>query len=142
MLLLFVGIGVVQGITGGDTIVGGTFSRRRWHDMREAERLEREKAERAERDEKLRVRAERRRRAAETAAERERARIEAKTQGDAVAVQLAQQHAQAAARGVETLRQIAALASAQQAAAHGAVPAHDDDEDALLALILAMQHGG
>ena len=88
-------------------------------------------------DEKLRRRAEERRRQLAASARRRAAREASKAEGEALASVLALAHQEAAARGIDRLRAIAHAAGAQAAIGRSASSIDDDDED-VMALILAM----
>lgn len=135
---------------GGGVITGGTFSRKRWHDMLAAEaRREREDARRR-REKRLRKAAERRDRERAFAEARRRAREDEKARGEAATATLRLTHAAAAARGLERLRAIAAAAAAQSQAGRAAAsapalghePGVDQDEEEAIALLLLAHHGG
>jgi hypothetical protein len=88
-------------------------------------------------DERLRGRAEERRRQLAEAGRRRAARETSKAEGEARAGMLAFAHRQAAARGMDRLRAIAEAAGAQAAIGRSAPSIDDDDED-VIALIMAM----
>jgi hypothetical protein len=121
----------------GSSISGGTFSRKRWRDL--LDEGDRQRAAEARRiaDEKLRGRAEERRRQLAEAERRGAAREASKAEGEALANALALAHQEAAARGIDRLRAVAHAAAAQAAIGRSASSIDDDDED-VMALIMAM----
>jgi hypothetical protein len=121
----------------GSSISGGTFSRKRWRDMLDEEDRQRAAEARRIADEKLRRRAEERRRQLAEAERRRAAREVSKARGEALANALALAHQEAAARGMDRLRAIAQAAAAQSAIGRSAPSIDNDDED-VIALIIAM----
>jgi hypothetical protein len=143
MLLLFFS-GIKRRPSVGSSISGGTFSRKRWHDIVEAQEVRLRRAEEKARREKEREFAQRTAVRQANMRVRQEAREAAKAQDEAQIHALALANHNAAARGLEQLRQVAALAAAQAragAAAHPLAPvranAPDDDEEAMALLLLA-----
>jgi hypothetical protein len=121
----------------GSSISGGNFSRKRWRDMLDDEERQRAAEARKIADEKLRRRAKERRRQLADAGRRRAAREASKAEGEALASALALAHHEAAARGMDQLRAIVHAAGAQAEIGRSASSIDDDDED-VMALILAM----
>jgi len=121
----------------GSSISGGTFSRKRWRDMLDADERRRAAAVRRIADEKLRRRAEQRRRELAEFERRRAAREASKAEGEARMEALALAHHQAAVRGMDRLRAISHAAGTQAAIGRSAPSIDDDDED-VIALIMAM----
>jgi len=121
----------------GSSISGGTFSRKRWRDMLDAEERRHAAAARRIADEKLRRRARECGRQQAEAEHRRATRAASKAEGEARAGALALAHHQAAVRGMDRLCAIANAAGAQAAIGRSAPSIGDDDED-VIALIMAM----
>jgi hypothetical protein len=121
----------------GSSISGGTFSRKRWRDMLDQEERERAAEARKIAHKKLRRRSEEHRRQLADADRRRAAREASKAEGEALAGALALAHHEAAARGMDRLRAVAHAAGAQAAIGRSASSIGDDDEG-VIALIMAM----